>query len=117
MNQEKQDILYKHISLKIKELRSQIKLTQSELAKRLGLSRTSIVNIEQNRHKPTLHLLYEISLIGKVEIGYFFKDIELNEGQSTVSKKTEKEISKKVQKEDEQEIIKSFISFVGSKKA
>jgi len=51
---------YKEFGSLIKNLRnrSQQKLTQAELSKRVGLSRTSVTNIEAGRQKVALHSLY-----------------------------------------------------------
>lgn len=52
--------LYSLIGERIKELRNHSKLSQEELAIKIGISRTSIANIEAGRHQAPLHLLYSV---------------------------------------------------------
>lgn len=59
------DLLYKLIGERIRESRynddnKKPRITQSELAKKTGVTRTSITNIEQGNQKLPVHLLYEI---------------------------------------------------------
>lgn len=57
------DALYQVVGLRIRERRegSGGKLSQEKLAKRLGISRASIVNIEAGRQHAPLHLLWQIA--------------------------------------------------------
>lgn len=52
--------LYALIGIRIRELRTDCDLNQEELATKVGVSRTSIANIEAGRHQPPLHVLYKI---------------------------------------------------------
>lgn len=52
---------YKEFGKLLKDMRITAELTQSELAERVGLSRTSVTNIEVGRQKIPLHLLYELA--------------------------------------------------------
>lgn len=61
MEIEKQNRIYKFVGDNIRLHRGLAKLTQDELAARVGLSRASIVNIEKARQQPSLHLLIEIA--------------------------------------------------------
>ncbi|MBT3982044.1 MAG: helix-turn-helix transcriptional regulator [Bacteriovoracaceae bacterium] len=54
------DKLYLEIGQNIKAARQIVKLSQAELATKLGLKRTSITNIENGKQRLPLHLLYEI---------------------------------------------------------
>ena len=51
---------YKYLGSRIKQLR-QARLSQEQLAREAGLSRTSIVNIECGRQKLLVHNLFEIA--------------------------------------------------------
>ena len=56
--------LYREVGRKIREARERFgekKLSQEKLAKRLKLSRASIVNIEAGRQHAPLHLLWKIA--------------------------------------------------------
>jgi len=59
------DGLYREIGRKIRDARERAapKLSQDKLAKRLGMSRASVVNIEAGRQHPPLHLLWQIAEI------------------------------------------------------
>jgi len=57
------DSLYRELGRRIREARELMgeKLSQEKLARRLNLSRASIVNIEAGRQHAPLHLLWQIS--------------------------------------------------------
>ena len=57
------DDLYRELGRKIRETRERPgqKLSQEKLAKRLNISRASIVNIEAGRQHAPLHLLWQIA--------------------------------------------------------
>lgn len=55
--------LYKELGKTIKGLRLKRGLKQQELADHIGLSRASMVNIEKGRHKPQIHILYDLSTV------------------------------------------------------
>jgi transcriptional regulator with XRE-family HTH domain len=59
------DPLYQHIGRRIREAREHghPRLSQDRLAKRLGVSRASIVNIEAGRQHAPLHVLWQIAEI------------------------------------------------------
>lgn len=54
------ELLNKQIGSRIKNRRTKNGMTQIELAKRVGLSRTSIANIEAGQQCPPLPVLYTI---------------------------------------------------------
>lgn len=66
-NQEKEK-LYKQIGENIRVRRNEMGLTQMDFSKKVGLSRASIVNIEQGRQHPYIHLLWDISEVLNVNI-------------------------------------------------
>ena len=55
--------IYDQVAARIKTLREAAGMTQAELAEEIGLSRTSLVNIEQGRQRVMLHQLQEIAEI------------------------------------------------------
>lgn len=61
MNTINKEKFYEMIGSSIVSKRKELGLTQIELANRIGMSRTSIVNIEKGRQYPPVHLLWEIS--------------------------------------------------------
>lgn len=74
--------LYKEIGQNIKKIRQTKKLSQAEVAIKLGLERTSVTNIENGKQRITLHSLYELCDLLGADI---FKVIPSN-------RKTEKKI-------------------------
>ena len=65
-----QRLLYKLLGEKIKDARlgKKPRLTQEELARKLGVKRTSITNIEKGIQKPPIHIIYKLCAIFKMEI-------------------------------------------------
>lgn len=61
VNRKKQERLYRTVGENIKKCRAQRGITQEQLAILISLSRTSVVNIEQGRQHPPLHLLLQIA--------------------------------------------------------
>ncbi|MGH7273182.1 MAG: helix-turn-helix domain-containing protein, partial [Nitrospiria bacterium] len=57
----KPDPLYIELGKLIRAHRRRIKFTQDQLAERVGLSRTSITNIERGGQKVLLHQLYALA--------------------------------------------------------
>jgi transcriptional regulator with XRE-family HTH domain len=55
------DPIYLDFGRRLRMARREAQLTQEALAKRVGLSRTSITNIEQGNQHVGLHLLYELA--------------------------------------------------------
>jgi DNA-binding XRE family transcriptional regulator len=55
------DELYRGVGRKIRQTRENTHLSQNLLAKHLGISRTSMVNIEAGRQRAPLHLLWQIA--------------------------------------------------------
>jgi transcriptional regulator with XRE-family HTH domain len=55
------DAFYVEFGKLVRGYRSRLKLTQDDLADRVGLSRTSITNIEQGRQKVLLHQLFVLA--------------------------------------------------------
>ena len=62
------EFLYQYVGTEIRRLRMGKSMTQAVLAKNVGMSRVTIVNIENGRQHPTLHLLMAISTVLGVEL-------------------------------------------------
>lgn len=62
------DELYIELGRKIRHVRESKQLTQGELAKRLGISRASVVNIEAGRQHTPLHLLWSLAEMLGIEL-------------------------------------------------
>jgi len=53
--------LYRHLGRQVHTERKNLGITQEDLAHRVGVSRTSITNLELGKQQVPLHLLYEIA--------------------------------------------------------
>lgn len=62
-----EELLYQIIGRKIRAARLQTGMSQAELAERLQMTRTSVVNIEYGRQRPPLHVLWQIADAMNVE--------------------------------------------------
>ena len=60
--------LYTTLGVNIRDARKKAGLRQEELALMMDLSRTSIVNIEKGRQRPTLHFLYQFCAVANCKI-------------------------------------------------
>ena len=65
-------------SKKIKEARKNARITQAELADRIGVHRSTIANYEIGRRKPSLTELKEIAKILHVEVNYLLEGTDVN---------------------------------------
>jgi transcriptional regulator with XRE-family HTH domain len=70
------DALYKLLGKRIKLQRSRQGWTQIQLAKELGLSRTSIANIEAGHQNTPLHVLYDVCLALKLQLKDLLPNLE-----------------------------------------
>jgi len=68
------DDLYREMGTHIKRARKENRLTQARLAEMVGLSRTSVTNIEQGRQKLLVHTLNDIALALAVDPGDLFPE-------------------------------------------
>ncbi len=92
-----QEKFYRALGDNIKTLRQKSSYSQEELAKFLELTRTSIVNIEKGRQRPTIHTLSEIASFFNVQVSELFPSVDekeqidlmksVKENISTVEKK------------------------------
>lgn len=46
---------------RIRELREEYKMTQQELAKKVGVSRQTIISLENGRYNPSINLAFKVS--------------------------------------------------------
>jgi transcriptional regulator with XRE-family HTH domain len=53
--------LYSFLGQRISELRQKSRLTQADLAAAVGLTRTSVTNIEKGRQRVPLHTFFDIA--------------------------------------------------------
>ncbi|WP_191565483.1 helix-turn-helix transcriptional regulator [Metabacillus idriensis] len=53
---------------RIKELRTSLNWTQEQLSEKLGVSRQTIISIENGRYNPSLELAYKIAKLFRLSI-------------------------------------------------
>ena len=68
------DDVYSVVGKRVRAGRAQVRLTQDELAQRVGLTRTSITNLELGRQKIQIHTLYAIADVLKLPVISFLPD-------------------------------------------
>lgn len=68
---------YRELGRKVRERRRSISLSQAKLAANVGLSRTSITNIELGRQHVAVHMLYELATALGAEPQHFLPDKKL----------------------------------------
>jgi len=64
--------IYNYMRTKIKELREVKKMTQEELANKVGVRRETIVFLEQGKYNPSLKLAYDVANIFNKKIEEVF---------------------------------------------
>ncbi len=57
---------------RIKELRARHDLTQSDLARKVGVRRETIVFLEKDKYNPSLKLAYDIAQVFEMKIEELF---------------------------------------------
>lgn len=57
---------------RIRELRAREQMTQSDLARKVGVRRETIVFLEKNKYNPSLKLAYQISQVFGMRIEEVF---------------------------------------------
>ncbi len=65
----------KQLALNIKAERCRKELTQSELAWEIGVSMTTISQIEQARQTPSAFILYDIANVLDISVNELYKNI------------------------------------------
>lgn len=58
---------------RIKELRARDNLTQSDLARKVGVRRETIVFLEKDKYNPSLKLAHDIAQVFELKIEEVFK--------------------------------------------
>ena len=82
---DKKEQFYGCLGKKITKLRQASAMTQQELASAIGLTRTSITNIEKGRQPVFTHVLWQIgNVLGVDDINLFLNEINID---STFSEK------------------------------
>jgi transcriptional regulator with XRE-family HTH domain len=70
------DVVSFKVGLKVGEIRESKHVEQTQLAKALGVSRSSVVNMEAGRQGILLHRLYDVAIALEVEVSDLLPSIE-----------------------------------------
>jgi transcriptional regulator with XRE-family HTH domain len=71
------ELIYQQLGLRIRSVREAIGLSQDELAKRIGLSRPSMVNVEAGNQRLMLHSIESIAKALGTTVRHLLKGIWL----------------------------------------
>lgn len=80
-------LIYKTFGLKLRDARKKAGLTQIDLAERVGLSRTSITNIEKGRQGVPLHMFLQLASAIGVQPGGLLPETKNSPIQDLVDRK------------------------------
>lgn len=95
---------------KIKKIRDLNGYTQDDLAKKLGISKSTIGMYEQNRRSPDLDILLRISETFNVSVDYMLKDGRNQD--SSADKKMLHKLIELIPEEDIEIIFQVLVKFV-----
>jgi transcriptional regulator with XRE-family HTH domain len=87
------DALYLEFGRLVREHRRRLKLTQEELGELVGLTRTSITNIERGRQKVLLHQVFQIASSLKVNPEALLPVADLKEISPVIDEKLGKHLT------------------------
>jgi transcriptional regulator with XRE-family HTH domain len=88
----------------VRQRRLKLGLTQDELGKRVGLSRTSMTNIELGHQKILLHQLFKIAEALRVEAAELLPSFDDTKSISAIEKKLPDSLS-----HDEKELFRKVV--------
>jgi transcriptional regulator with XRE-family HTH domain len=84
------DALYQLVGMKIRNAREEAGISQTKLAKALGMSRASVVNIEAGRQRAPLHILWQVAeKLGIELVSFIPQQSEYEEEKNTILLKPE----------------------------
>lgn len=101
------------VGRKIRELRKRHKLTQTELAARIGIQQSDLSRMEQGQYRVSLDTLFKILAEFEIGIGEFFGEV----GQRTQVTTRDARVLRDFKSLDErgQREVEEFIAFKRSK--
>jgi len=108
MDKKEQEKLYKKLGENVKKHRTQLGLTQEQLADRIELTRTSVVNIEQGKQHTPLHLLLTMAEVFNINLEILIPNKSDYQSNVQIDDQTFKDI-KNVDKPKFEEFYEKFI--------
>lgn len=98
--------IYREFGRILRLRRSDAKLTQDEVANKVGLGRTSITNIEQGRQHVSLHMLFQLA----DAIGVRAQDLLPDRAAQPLSANLERQLEKEGLEDDAENWIRRVAS-------
>lgn len=65
-----------HVGMRLRLRRRELKITQTDLARQLGISFQQVQKYERGMNRLSASRLYEIAGLLRVGVGYFFEEFE-----------------------------------------
>lgn len=96
------------VGRKIRQLRKERKLTQTELSSRIGIQQSDLSRMEKGEYRVSLDTLFKILAEFKLSIGEFFDDVNR---ESITPRDTHLVRQIKSLDEDSQREVEDFIAF------
>ena len=103
---------------KIKEARRNAKITQADLADRIGVHRSTIANYELGRRKPSLNELKEIARILHIDVNYLLEGSEVSSEDELLKRANDVFSDLNISTEDKDAIFRDLMEiYMKGKKA
>lgn len=117
LNKNEQVLFYQRLGEAIKAARKRSNCKQETLANHMGLTRISLVHIEQGKQKVQLHVLLEIAECLKVSLGDLMPSLE--SVKAPLNPKLEKNIKRQLgqfdSKDEADQTIRDFVTLARAK--
>lgn len=111
MTERERQRLYRRIGERVQEQREDAPLSQEKLGDLVGLSRSSIVNIEKGRQRPPLHRVWEIAETLEVNPSDLIPSLEEVKSPEDVDPELEERIIEEIGSDDP-EAIRQVADFI-----
>ena len=76
MTDQEREVLYKKLGQRIKHCREDASLTQAEISDLVGLSRSSIVNIEKGRQHAPLYVIWDLAAALETKLADIIPEVD-----------------------------------------
>ena len=78
-----------NIGSKIIQLRKELNLSQSQLAQKIGVSRTIVGNYERNSNSPSIEILLKMAKVFNVSVDFIIGESQLSSYDKEILKRIE----------------------------
>lgn len=105
------DRIYRLVGTRVRDARTEAKLTQADLASRVGVTRSTIANFEAGRQRIPFHLFVMISLALNESPSGLLRDDDLKEFESSLSPAIREALAQS--EESSQDFVREALANVG----